>query len=114
MYNSNEVSKRIKELAKEHKVTVKQVLSDAGLSNNFMAGLNKSMPKADNLAKIADELNCSIDYLMSRSDSPDSNKKSALELAANPETLEFMKLFEQLDDDKRSLILNTMKGFLEK
>lgn len=29
-----------------------------------------SMPKSDNLAKIADFLNCSVDYLLGRTDNP--------------------------------------------
>ncbi len=33
-----------------------------------------SMPKADYLAKIADYLDCSIDYLMGHTDNPDINK----------------------------------------
>ena len=31
-----------------------------------------SMPKADNLAKIADYLDCSVDYLLGRTDDPNS------------------------------------------
>ena len=66
MYNSANVAKIIKELAKERKVSVKNVLDDVGLNYNTMTNMKTSMPKADNLAKIADYFGCSVDYLLGR------------------------------------------------
>lgn len=68
MYNSANVAKIIKELAKERKVSVKNVLDDVGLNYNTMTNMKTSMPKADNLAKIADYFGCSVDYLLGRAD----------------------------------------------
>ena len=51
------------------------VLKEVNLGRNTMANFKTSMPKADNLAKIADYLDCSIDYLMGRTDDPDLHKK---------------------------------------
>lgn len=70
MYNSNNVADRIKTLAKNKKKIVKDILTEAGLSKNSLANFKTSMPKADNLAKIADSLNCSVDYLLGRTDNP--------------------------------------------
>lgn len=66
MYNSSDVATRIKEISKLRGITVKQMLSNAGLGNNMMTMMRTSMPKADNLGKIADVLNCSVDYLLGR------------------------------------------------
>jgi len=44
------------------------MLSECGLGANTMANLKTSMPKADSLAKIADFLGCSVDYLLGRTD----------------------------------------------
>lgn len=74
MYNSIEVSERIKAMAKQQKVTIKQLLSDIGLGFNTMSNMKTSMIKADSLAKIADYLNCSVDYLLGRTDNPEINK----------------------------------------
>lgn len=74
MYSSAEVACRIKVLAKQHKITIKQLLSDIGLGFNTMSNMKTSMPKADNLAKIADYLDCSVDYLLGRTDNPEINK----------------------------------------
>ena len=49
-------------------------LADVGLGYNTMANMKTSMPKADNLAKIADYLECSVDYLLGRTDKPDVNQ----------------------------------------
>lgn len=73
MYQSTDVAERIKQLAKKQSLTVKQVLLDAGLNYNTMSNMRRSMLKADNLARIADVLNCSMDYLMGRTDNPDLN-----------------------------------------
>lgn len=73
MYQSTDVAERIKQLAKNQSLTVKQVLLDAGLNYNTMSNMRRSMLKADNLARIADVLNCSMDYLMGRTDNPDLN-----------------------------------------
>lgn len=73
MYNSSNVAERIKELSKKRNISVKQMLLDVGLGFNTMSNMKTSMPKADNLAKIADYLDCSVDYLLGRTDIPEVN-----------------------------------------
>lgn len=68
MYRSQDVAKRIKQTAKERDVSIRQMLSEIGLGLNTMANMKTSMPKADNLAKIADYLQTSVDYLLGRTD----------------------------------------------
>lgn len=68
MYNSNDIAIRIKEVAKAKHVVISEMLDRINLSKNTMSNFKTSMPKADNLAKIADYLDCSIDYLMGRTD----------------------------------------------
>lgn len=66
MYYSSDVAQRVKLTAKEKNVSVKKMLEDIGLGFNMLTNMKKSMPKADNLAMIADYLNCSVDYLLGR------------------------------------------------
>ena len=75
MYVSNAVADRIREIAKSKKLSMKQVLADAGLGYNTMTTYRTSMPKADNLAKIADCLDCSVDYLLGRTDDPLAHRR---------------------------------------
>lgn len=74
MYISSEIAIRIKALAKVKGVSVKKLLEDVGLGYNTMSNLKTSMPKADNLARIADYLDCSVDFLLGRTDVPDINR----------------------------------------
>ena len=67
-YSSSEVAAQIKEKLKEKKITAKKMLSDLGLSSATLGHYEKSMPKADNLALIADYLGVSVDYLLGRTD----------------------------------------------
>ncbi len=74
MYNSSNVAERIKSTAKIQNKSVKEVLESVGLGFNTMSNMKNSMPKADNLARIADYLDCSVDYLLGRTDNPEVNK----------------------------------------
>ena len=74
MYNSNDVADRIRLLVKDKNMSMKQLLIDVDLGKNTMSNFKTSMPKADNLAKIADYLDCSVDYLLGRTDNPEINK----------------------------------------
>lgn len=76
MYDSVLTAERIKMIAKDKGTTVKFLLDECGLNKNVLSTMlsRGSMPKADNLAKIADYLDCSVDYLLGRTDNPDSHK----------------------------------------
>lgn len=74
MYQSADVAARIKSVAKSKGITVKKLLEDVGMGFNAMSNMRTSMPKADNLAKIADYLDCSVDYLLGRTDNPEVNR----------------------------------------
>ena len=68
VYSSSEVAVRIKEELKEKKITAKKMLSDLELGPATLGHYETSMPKADNLALIADYLGVSVDYLLGRTD----------------------------------------------
>ncbi len=76
MYEANNIAQRIKYLAKEEKVQLKIMLESCNLSKNTLSSMlsGGSTPKSENLAKIADYLDCSVDYLLGRTDNPDSHK----------------------------------------
>ncbi|MDO4300727.1 MAG: helix-turn-helix transcriptional regulator [Clostridia bacterium] len=69
MCYSDNVAKRIKYLAKDKKIVLKNLFEECGMGKNTMANItNGSIPKIENLSKIADHLECSIDYLLGRTD----------------------------------------------
>lgn len=70
-YVSSEVSEKIKRRLKEFGITAEEMLSELGMGKRTLQNYKASMPKADNLAKIADYLDCSVDYLLGRTDNPE-------------------------------------------
>ncbi|API72634.1 MULTISPECIES: helix-turn-helix domain-containing protein [Leuconostoc] len=59
---------KIKEVSNLRGMSIDDVNYKAGLSNKAIYGWKKSTPKADNLEKVADVLNVSMDYLLGRID----------------------------------------------
>lgn len=71
LYNSPDVASRIKEIAKSKGIQLKSILSECNLgTNTFSHMLHGKCIAFDSLAKIADYLNCSVDYLLGRVDTP--------------------------------------------
>jgi len=67
LYNSADIAENIKNIAKQKKVTLKNMLSECGLNSNTISQLHHNqMIGADRLAKIADYLDVSVDYLLNR------------------------------------------------
>ena len=74
MNSAQEVSATILSLMKQRDVLNKQLLGDLGLGKNFLSHMaDGHIPSSENLAKIADYLNCSMDYLMGRTDKQEIN-----------------------------------------
>lgn len=67
MYESKQIADIIKLTAKTKGLKMKDVLIKCGLNGGYMSDLAKSAyPRIDNLCKIADVLNISLDYLVGR------------------------------------------------
>lgn len=75
LYKSLNIADMIKARAKEKKVALKDMLVDLELGSNTMSNMRHDrMIAADSLARIADYLDCSVDYLLGRTDNPEINK----------------------------------------
>ena len=72
MYNSSETSTRIKKLAQEKGIQMIELQKKCGLSKNTItqSGKSQEATKAKNLYSIAELVNCSVDYLLGRVDTP--------------------------------------------
>lgn len=80
MYNSQNIANRIKTLSKTKGISLKVMLSDCQLGINTISQMSKGNDMlSKNLAKIADYLDCSVDYLLGRTDNPAVNKKAPSE-----------------------------------
>jgi len=72
MYNSQETVCRIKRRAKEQGIAVLDLQAKCDLGRNALSQAAKSQDgmKARNLFAIAEILDCSVDYLLGRTDNP--------------------------------------------
>ena len=70
MKSSQELASTIKEIAKTKKVTIRKMLSDCELSINTLSSMKSGgyFPRLEALTKIADYLDCSVDYLLGRTE----------------------------------------------
>ena len=72
------LSNRIKERCKQNKISVKSLLESCDMNRNTIYDLEKkcSFPSGDKLSRIADYLDCSVDYLLGRTDNPKVNRSA--------------------------------------
>lgn len=76
MHNSQELANTIKAVAKAKKIAVGTMLTDCELSINALSSMQSGgyFPRLEAICKIADYLDCSIDYLVGRTEKPEINR----------------------------------------
>ena len=75
MYNQQCIADRIKARSKQQGKSLKEVLDSCELGINTVSKIsNVTGILTLNFAKIADCLDCSVDYLLGRTDKPEVNK----------------------------------------
>lgn len=67
---------RFIEIIQERQLTPYRIAKETGISQGLMGEYKRGLkvPTVDNLVKIANYLDCSIDYLLGRTDNPEVNK----------------------------------------
>ena len=61
---------KIKELCQKQGISLNQLETKLGFSANYIYSMKRGNPKVENLQKIADFFNVSLDYLLGRTDNP--------------------------------------------
>ena len=76
MFNSSQVAERIKSTARSRGILVKDLLASCELSKNTLSSMKAGgfFPRAESIVSIADYLDCSVDYLLGRTDVPEVNR----------------------------------------
>lgn len=79
MHNSKQTACCIKQLAKEKHVSISTMLTECGMNKDALYTMRSKgfYPRVEAIVKIADYLNCSVDYLLGRTDVREVNKKSS-------------------------------------
>lgn len=120
MYNSQVTADRIKRRAKEQGVSMTQLNEICELSKNTIAQAGRSQEgmKAKNLYTIADYLDCSVDYLLGRTDEPTPERLILIEEEPEPKSTdikeEFLKVFDTLDFADKLEIMNSAMNKMKK
>lgn len=75
MYTAQNLAERIKTRSKERDVLIRDMLTACDLNINAISQItDKKGLSSFALARIADYLDCSVDYLLGRTDRPDINR----------------------------------------
>lgn len=77
------IFERIKELSKKRNISVKELALQLGFSENLFYRWKTTNPKAEDLAKVADYFNVSVDYLLGRDEAKLVNEPIDLAEVAN-------------------------------
>lgn len=84
MYNSQEIASRIKRASKKREIPLGDLLANCELGKNTVSKIASGTDILTlNFAKIADELDCSVDYLLGRTDNPAAHRQSAHTIFSN-------------------------------
>ena len=80
VYTAQMTKERVKSLCKNKKINMEQMLIECSLGVNAIRQINDTKGMASfSLAKIADYLDCSVDYLLGRTDNPNINGNSVIQ-----------------------------------
>ncbi|WP_037372551.1 helix-turn-helix domain-containing protein [Anaerovorax odorimutans] len=104
---------RLKKLREDKKMTQVRLGIELGVSQETISGyeINKAVPPADMLVKLADCLDTSIDYLLGRTDIKKFNTINKSDLSET-ET-ELISRFRQLSDTKKERVMGFIMGLSE-
>ncbi len=100
---------RIRDLRCEADISQQKLADALGVTRGAVAQWENgfTLPATDMLEKICDYFNCSLDYLMGRT----NIKHSADEIFSNDFLIAFDKLSEELSEDDKKVILRMAQGF---
>lgn len=121
MYDVKHTVAKIKELAKEKNISTSDMLHELGLSKNTLSSMNSrgSWIASDSLAKIADYLGVSTDYLLGRSDNisgfrfPDSPLLGLKPVTASRDVVSSI-IDQQLSDEEMDDVLEFIEFLKQK
>lgn len=103
MYVLTNVVERIKARAKSKNKSISKVLEESGISKNTLVSMNTrgSWIQANSLGMIADSLDCSVDYLLCRTENPNSHNTHLRDVTVSSyddqQLVDIINIYSQLD-----------------
>ncbi|WP_343121311.1 helix-turn-helix domain-containing protein [Intestinimonas butyriciproducens] len=96
-------------MAKRRDTSVKAMLMELEMSLNTLVHMKNSMPRADTLAKIADYLQCSVDYLLERTEEIPTAGTGQQAPSLPENSREMLTLFEQLPERQQLILIGRLQ-----
>lgn len=107
MYNPSQLANVIRSVAKSNGISIGDMLKSCDLGVNTMSNLNHGKSIAfDSLAKIADYLEVSVDYLLGREENP--------ELKYDPTINQVAEAFSKLSFSDKTKVMSLIAELSEK
>jgi transcriptional regulator with XRE-family HTH domain len=92
------VFERVKKLCDGRKISINDLEKSLGYSKNTLYRLKTQQPGADKIQLIADYFNVSTDYLLGRTDEPNSMSNNVPGWATTKDKRDFKKMLEEDED----------------
>lgn len=95
------IVKAIKKLCSEKKITISSLLEGCNLTKSFIYDLEKrkTSPSCEKISRIADYLNCPVDYLLGR-----SNMLQPYQEAFSQEEVDLILAYRKAEANDRSIV----------
>lgn len=98
---------RIKQEIKAHNTTIAAVERELGLGNGTISKWDKQSPSCNNMLKLANYLNCSVDYLLNGGE----KNSPAEELTADEQ--ELLTMYKNMTDINKARLLERGQALIE-
>lgn len=106
---------KIKELAIEKGMSIRELEINLGYSNGYFGKWKKVSPNSEGLRKVADYFNVSVDYLLGRTDNKYLNANQEADDDILERALDSAMSYDGkgISDADRPIIKNFIKAYLE-
>lgn len=99
---------RTKEVAKLRGLSLTEIAIKAGLAEKSIYSWDRSVPKADNLAKVADVLNVTTDYLLGNTVRMHNTQSNTVDLASEGV---FLYQGQEVTDEQMEILRSMMESW---
>lgn len=114
MQNSQFIAERIKQRIKEQNKSLKGTLSDLHMGINTISELSKGKEISYvKMYEFAEYLDCSIDYLLGRTDNPQSHAGTIEKSTLSEKEKTIINIFRSLNLEGQDIVFNTIQGIEE-
>jgi len=101
---------RIKEICNKRKMPISELEKRCGFGNATIDKWKTNVPRADNLALVADELNVSIDYLLGREEKKEDETGTGFLKTLESIDITLKKIEKLLEEKQYDTITNMLNG----